>query len=302
MVTKSGRETHTEFGALKARAFSYLRPASVAEALAAFEAADGDASYIAGGQSLVPALALRLQAPERLIDIAHIPELRGIALADGVLRLGALTRHVEAHDHPLIAAHAPLLALAAPYVAHPAIRNRGTLGGSVALADPASEFPAMMLALEAEMEIAGRDGTRRVPAADFFQDLYQTAIEPGELLVAFHIPVAGPHHRCAFDELARRRGDYALVGCGVMLGLDGADVTEARIAFLSVGPVPQRAAAAEAALAGRVLDAEAIRATQAALTDDLDPQDDEQVPAAMRLHLARVLLGRLLGRIAGDAA
>lgn len=283
---------------MKARAFSYCRPATISEALAAFAGSTGEASYIAGGQSLVPALALRLQAPERLIDIAHIPELRGISLEDGALRLGALTRHVEVHDDPLIARYAPLLALAAPHVAHPAIRNRGTLGGSVALADPASEFPAMMLAMEADMEIAGPEGARRVPAAAFFQDLYQTAIEPGELLVAFHIPLAQPKHRCAFDELARRRGDYAVVGCGAMLGLERALVTDARIAFLSVGPVPVRARTAEAAVTGGMLDAAAIRRAQAALADDFDPQDDEDVPAAMRLHLARVLLGRLLVRIA----
>lgn len=288
-----------ECGAVKARAFSYVRPASIAEALAAFAEAGGDASYIAGGQSLVPALALRLQAPERLIDIAHIPELRGVAVHEGRLRLGALTRHVEAAGDPLIAQYAPLLALAAPHVAHPAIRNRGTLGGSVSLADPASEFPAMMLAMGAEMEIAGAEGMRRVPAEDFFQDLYQTALELGELLVAFHVPLAGPSHRCAFDEFARRRGDYAIVGCGVMLRIDGISVDEARIAFLSVGPTPLRAKAAEAALGGVVLDAESIRRAQAALTEDLAPAEDEQVPAAMRLHLARVLLGRLLGRIAG---
>lgn len=283
---------------MKARAFDYVRPATVAEALAAFAEAGGDASYIAGGQSLVPALALRLQAPERLIDIAHIPDLRGIDLREGWLRLGALTRHAEAHDHPLIAAHAPLLALAAPHVAHPAIRNRGTLGGSVALADPASEFPAMMLAMGAEMEIAGPQGTRRVPADAFFQDLYQTPLEPGELLVALHIPAAGPQHRCAFDEFARRRGDYALVGCGVMLTAPAREVESVRIAFFSVGPTPVRAQAAEAALIGRRLDSEVIRLVQAALSQDLDPPDDEQVPAAMRLHLARVLIGRLLGRIA----
>lgn len=280
---------------MKARAFSYLRPATIAEAFEAFAAAGGEASYIAGGQSLVPALALRLQAPECLIDIAHIDALRGIWREGDRLRVGALTRHAQAHDDPLIAECAPLLQLAAPHVAHPAIRNRGTLGGSVALADPASEFAAMMLAMGAEMEIAGPDGSRRVPADAFFQDLYQTAIEPGELLVAFHIPVAKPHCRCAFDELARRRGDYAIVGCGVMLAVPDGAVADARIAFLSVGPTPMRARAAEAALAGRPLDETAIRQAQAALTDDLDPADDEHVPAAMRLHLARVLLGRLLG-------
>ncbi len=143
---------------MKARAFSYARPTSIADALNAFAHAGGEASYIAGGQSLVPALALRLQAPDLLIDIAHIEELRGVHVESGWLRIGALTRHAEALTNPLIAQHAPLLREAAPYVAHPAIRNKGTLGGSVALADPASEFPAMMLAMGAEIEIAGPEG------------------------------------------------------------------------------------------------------------------------------------------------
>jgi carbon-monoxide dehydrogenase medium subunit len=282
---------------LKARAFSYSRPATIAEALDAFAAAGGEASYIAGGQSLVPALALRLQAPEMLIDIAHIEDLRGVSLEDGWLRIGALTRHAEALTDPLIARHAPLLAEAAPHVAHPAIRNRGTLGGSVALADPASEFPAMMLALGAEIEIASLEGRRRIPADDFFLDLYQTAIEPGELLVALHIPATRAGQRWAFGEMARRRGDYAIVGAGIGIAIERDMVAEARIAFFSVGSTPLRIKGAEAALIGRVLDKDAILVAQAALAGDLDPPDDAQVPTAMRLHLARVLLGRLLGRL-----
>src|SRR5665647_1361321 len=195
MVTSLGERKRPGEHVLKARAFSYARPTTVVEALATFATSGADASYIAGGQSLVPALALRLQAPELLIDIAHIPSLRGIELQGQWLRIGALTRHCEALTDPLIARHAPLLREAAPFVAHPAIRNKGTLGGSVALADPASEFPAMMLAMGAELEIAGRDGNRRVAADDFFIDLFQTAIEPGELLVVIHVPVVGPRHR-----------------------------------------------------------------------------------------------------------
>jgi aerobic carbon-monoxide dehydrogenase medium subunit len=280
---------------VKARAFRYARPATIAEALEAFAASGGEASYLAGGHSLVPALALRLQAPELLIDIAHIEALHGIRLEGDWLRIGALTRHAEALTNDLIGRYAPLLRAAAPHVAHPAIRNRGTIGGSVALADPASEFPAMMLAMGAEIEIAGPDGHRRVPADAYFIDLYQTAIEPGELLVAMHIPVARETQRWAFDELARRRGDYALVGAGIMLDLDGAAVSAARIAFFSVAATPVRARAAEAALVGRPLDAAAIAAAQSALDADLDPADDPHVPAAMRRHLARVLIGRLLG-------
>ncbi len=283
---------------LKARAFSYARPATIAEALEMFEAAGEDASYIAGGQSLVPALALRLQAPQALIDIAHIPELRGIALDGGWLRIGALTRHCETLSDPLIAQHAPLFHDAAPFVAHPAIRNKGTLGGSIALADPASEFPAMALAMGAELEVANRSGTRRVPANDYFIDLFQTAIEPGELLVAIHVPVVRSTHRWAFDELARRRGDYAIVGSGILADVQGDRVEDIRIVFFGVGNTPVRAVSAEQGLIGRQLDRSVIAAAQAALSSDLAPPDDEHTPATMRIHLARVLLGRLLSRIA----
>ena len=282
---------------MKARAFAYLRPATVAEALDAFAGAAGDASYIAGGQSLVPALALRLQAPDRLIDIAHIAALAGIRLDGETLRIGALTRHAQLIDDPLIARHAPLLAEAAPHIAHPAIRNRGTIGGSLALADPAAELPAMMLAAGATIEIAGPDGVRQVAADDFFLDLYQTALAPGELVTAVLVPVARPDERFAFDELARRRGDYALVGAGIRARHAGGTVAEIRIAFLSVAATPLRARAAEAALAGTVLDADAIARAQEALDDDLDPSDEAHMPAATRRHLARVLLGRLAGRI-----
>ena len=282
---------------MKARAFAYLRPATVAEALDAFAGAAGDASYIAGGQSLVPALALRLQAPDRLIDIAHIAALAGIRLDGETLRIGALTRHAQLIDDPLIARHAPLLAEAAPHIAHPAIRNRGTIGGSLALADPAAELPAMMLAAGATIEIAGPDGVRQVAADDFFLDLYQTALAPGELVTAVLVPVARPDERFAFDELARRRGDYALVGAGIRARHAGGTVAEIRIAFLSVAATPLRARSAEAALAGTVLDADAIARAQEALDDDLDPSDEAHMPAATRRHLARVLLGRLAGRI-----
>lgn len=272
------------------------------EALKAFEEAGDDASYIAGGQSLVPALALRLQAPQLLIDIAHIPVLRGVDLQGDWLRIGALTRHHEVLTDPLIRRHAPLYSEAAPHVAHPAIRNKGTLGGSISHADPASEFPAMTLALGAELEIASRDGVRRVPADDFFLDLFQTAIEPGELLVAIHVPVVQPSHRWAFHELARRRGDFALVGCGVLAEFVDDVVKQVRIAFFSVGSTPLRARQAEDSLIGKTLDQAAIAAAQAVVGDDLDPPEDEHAPPAMKRHLARVLLGRLLGEIERQGA
>lgn len=282
---------------LKARAFDYVRPQSVGDAMKAFAAADGDAVFVAGGQSLVPALALRLQAPTLLVDIGRLEELKGISLEEGTLRIGAATRHCEILASDLVRTHAPLLAEAAPHVAHPAIRNKGTFGGSLALADPAAEFPAMALALDAVIEIASPEGVRRVAAEDFFVDLYETALQPGEVIVAVHIPTSSGDTRAAFDELARRRGDYAIVGAGVNARFDGATVEHMRIAFLAVGPTPIRARSAEQVLLGRSIDVGTICEAQDALESDLDPADDDQIPASMRRHLARVLLGRLLGRL-----
>lgn len=217
------------------------------------------------------------------------------------MRIGALTRHCEMLSEPLIAEFAPLLHAAAPFVAHPAIRNRGTFGGSVALADPASEFPAMTLALDAEIEIAGSSGTRRIKADDFFLDLFETALQPGELITAIYIPLFKADQRFAFDELARRRGDYALVGCGMLATCAGDHIDDIRISFFSVGNIPTRVKGAEGALIGSSLDAERIAAAQVALESDLAPPDSDEVPPAMRLHLARVLLGRLLGRLRDGA-
>lgn len=283
---------------MKARAFRYLRPRSIEEALSGFRDSDGDAVYIAGGQSLVPAMSLRLQDPDLLIDIGVIPDLHGLSVHEGQLRIGATTRHNEILTSPLVKRHAPLLTEAAAYVAHPAIRNRGTFAGSLALADPAAEFPAMALALDAEIEIASLAGKRRVHASHFFLDLYETALEPGEIIVAVHIPIAQPGSRFAFDELARRRGDYAIVGLGVNGLFEDALVRRMRLSFLSAGPTPVRARAAEDVIVGRPLDADTIRRAQEALSADLSPMEDESTPIEMRLHLARVLLGRLLGRIA----
>lgn len=284
---------------MKARAFKYVRAESLTQALAAFTEADGECSYIAGGQSLVPALAMRLQAPEVLIDIGRLRELTGITLSDGVLRVGALTRHAQMLSSPEIARHAPLLQAAAPFVAHPAIRNKGTFGGTIALADPAAEFPAMTLALDAEFEIAGPGGVRVSRAETFFRGLFDTDLKPGEIITAIRIPVFGPSDRCVFHEFARRRGDYALAGAGIQVTMAGDNVDAIRIAFLAVGPIPVRARHAEAVLLGGPIDAARIEAAQHALAQDLDPEDGEETSAATRMHLARVLLKRLLARLAG---
>ena len=282
---------------MKARAFKYVRADSLENAFAAYASAEGDCAYLAGGQSLVPSLSLRLQDPGVVIDISRLKELTGISRLGDVLRVGALTRHVELLTSPHIARHAPLLKKAAPFVAHPAIRNKGTFGGTIALADPSAEFPAMTLALDAEFEIAGPDGTRTAKADGFFQGLFETGLEPGEILTAINIPVFGTNDRCVFDEFARRRGDYALVGAGIQATFAGDMVNMLHIAFLSVGPTPVRARHAEAAVTGRMLCADTITSAQAAVSNDLEPEDDEETSAAVRLHLARVLLGRLLKRL-----
>ena len=265
--------------------------------MAAFAEADGDAVYLSGGHSVVPSLALRLQAPALMVDLSEITTLSGISLEDGWLRIGAMTRHAQAITDPLINTYAPLFTAAAPYVAHPAIRNRGTLGGSLAHADPASEFPAVAVAIKAELEIASPTGVRRVPADDFFLDIYETAIAPGEILQAIYVPVPVAGQVIGFDEIARRRGDYAMVGAAVQAVITDGIADHVSIALFSVGDRPTRAVSSEAALNGRVIDKASIAAAQAALSDDLSPTDDPQFPAHMRVHLARVLLGRVLSNL-----
>lgn len=279
---------------MKSPAFEYARVDTLASALSAFEQAQGDAVYLSGGHSVVPSLALRLQAPSLVIDLSNVPDLTGISMQDGGLRIGAMTRHAQAITDHLIQTHAPLFSIAAPFVAHPAIRNRGTLGGSLAHADPASEFPAAALAMRAEMEIVGPDGTRRVRADDFFVDIYETAIEPGEILVAIHVPSPAPGQMIGFDEIARRQGDYAMVGVAVQARATGNVIDDISIALFSVGNRPTRANAAQAALIGQVIDPDTVARAQAALAEDLDPPDEPDFPASMRLHLARVLMGRVL--------
>ncbi|HEY6004880.1 MAG TPA: FAD binding domain-containing protein, partial [Anaeromyxobacter sp.] len=197
---------------MKPHGFEYLRASSLGEALELLATRAGDARPIAGGQSLVPVMNLRLARPEALVDIGRLDALRGIAVEKGALRLGALTLHRELVESPVVAEHAPLLSRAAPYIGHEAIRNRGTLGGSLAHADPAAELPACVLALDGRIVAASRRGRRTLAAEQFFLGPYTTALEPDELVVAVEIPLAPPGRRVAFHELARRIGDYAMAG------------------------------------------------------------------------------------------
>ena len=273
---------------LKAAAFDYVRAGSVAEAVALLARHDGAARLLAGGQSLLLALNLRLSAPELLIDIGHIPALRGIAFTGGTLRIGAMTTHAELAASPEIARHAPLLARAVAHVAHPAIRTRGTIGGSLANADPAAELPACALVLNARIVAQGPGGERIISAEAFFTGLFETALAPEEVLVAIEI-VPLPAAHWGFAELSRRSGDYAMVGLAAI-----AAAGLCRLGYFAVGSRAVLASRAARALAGGVTDASLAAACEA-LAQDLAPHADPQASAETRLHLARVLLRRVVG-------
>src|SRR6201990_1443090 len=229
---------------MKASAFAYARATSVGNALELLVAHGDGAKVLSGGQSLMPAMNLRLLSPEILVDIGDLAELKGIEHRGDVLRIGALTRHVDLLRSPEIAAHAPLLTEAIAHVAHPAIRNRGTLGGSLAHADPASELPACMVALNATVIIRGQGGERRIAAQDFFTGVYETALLPEELLVAVELPAKPKDSVHFFHEFARRHGDYAITGLAAQAIVEGDGLADLRLAFFAVGDRPVLAKAA----------------------------------------------------------
>ena len=250
---------------MKAPAFAYAKPASLAEALELI--ARPGAKVLAGGQSLIPTLNMRLSSPELLVDIGALKELRGISLQKDALNIGALTTHAQLERSAEVAKHVPLLAQAVPHVAHAAIRTRGTIGGSLALADPAAEYPAVAVALGAAFVIRSRNSIRRVEAARFFKGLFETDLKAGELLISVEFPVAKPADRCAFHELARRHGDYAIVGLAAH---------NDRFVFFGTGSVPFL-------LQGGSKDR---------LKKELRPAADLYNSSATKLHLAGVLLDR----------
>jgi len=284
---------------MKASAFSYARATSVVNALELLVAHGDNAKVLSGGQSLMPAMNLRLISPELIVDIGGIAELRGIAVRGDVLNIGALTRHVDLLRSPEIAAHAPLLTEAVAHVAHPAIRNKGTLGGSLAHADPASELPACMVALNATIIVRGQAGERRIAAEDFSTGIYETAMSAQELLIAVELPVARKNSAHFFHEFARRHGDYAIAGLAAQAIVQGDVFTDLRMAFFAVGDRPVLAKAAKKLVNVTVTPA-VLSDASTALGEELDPQEDHQASASMRRHLAKVLLARcksaLLGR------
>jgi aerobic carbon-monoxide dehydrogenase medium subunit len=283
---------------MKPAPFEYHRPASLAETFDLLDRYGDDGRLLAGGQSLVPALNLRLAAPRAVIDINRVPDLDGIRVTAEGLVIGALARQAALEGSALVREHAPLIAAAVPHVGHPAIRARGTVGGSLALADPAAELPACAVALEATIRAGRRGGHRDIAAPDFFRGVYTTALEPGEVVVELRIPRAPAGWRWGFEELARRHGDFALAGLAAGARVEAGTVAEARLVFFGVGAGPVRARGAEAALAGRRADPETLAAAGRALDRELDPPGDVHGSPALRRHLARALLARVIGRLA----
>lgn len=285
---------------MKAPVFAYARPRSLGETLELLDRYGEDAKILAGGQSLIATLNMRLAAPRVLIDINYIPALAGITVAGETVRIGALTRHRALERSSEVARHVPLISKAMPHVAHAAIRNRGTFGGSIAFADPAAELPACSVALDATFVVAGKQGERRVAAREFFKGLYETDLRPGEVLVAGEFTAIKPGYRSAFQELARRHGDYALVGLAAEAKCEHGSLSDVALAFFGVGTAPLLARHAAAAIEGAVLSAQRVTAAQASLERDLAPHDDIHHSAAAKLHLARVLLGRVLEQLVRD--
>jgi carbon-monoxide dehydrogenase medium subunit len=279
---------------VKAPRFSYVRAESIEHVLELLEAHGEDARILAGGQSLMPTLNMRLSQPKLLIDINRLGGLGGISFEDGVVRIGALARHVEVAKSPIVAEHLPLIAEAMPHVAHVAVRNRGTFGGSIALADPAAEMPACALALGATFVVVSTRGRREIPSAMYYKGLYETARRSNELLVEALIPAKQPGRVPVFMELSRRHGDFALAGVAFDLEIAGGVVTDGRLAYFASEDKPTLARKALAAILGQRLDGARIEAAAAALAEDLRPMSSPQGSAKMRLHLQRVLTRRAL--------
>jgi carbon-monoxide dehydrogenase medium subunit len=281
---------------MKASAFAYARATSVDNALELLASHGEKARVLSGGQSLIPAMNLRLVSPELIVDIGELKELRGIAIKGETLVIGALTRHADLLKSSDIVKCAPLLASAVAHVAHPAIRNRGTIGGSLAQADPASELPACMLALGATIVVRGPGGERRIAAADFFTGIYETKLAPQDLLVAVELPVARKGSAHFFEEFARRHGDYAIVGLAAQAVLQGEGFADLRLGYFAVGDRPVLAKAA-GKLTGVAIASALLAEASAALSDELDPHEDQQATPAMRRHLAKVLLTRCVATL-----
>lgn len=284
---------------MKPAPFRYSAPGTLHEALSILAEHGYDAKPLAGGQSLVPTMNFRLAQPGVLVDLNNIPELSFVRLGtDGSLHIGAMTRHSNVEHDPLVAQHVPLLHETMPHIAHRQIRNRGTIGGSLAHADPAAELPAVAIALDARFRLISQTGERWVAAIDFYQGLFITDLAPDELLVEVLIPPVPPRHGWAFDEVARRPGDYAMVGVAALVALDaGGRCAHAQLVFLSVGECPVPARQAVGQLLGKLPTSDLIaQVAEVAAVRDIDPVADIHASTAYRRQLAKVLARRTLTR------
>jgi aerobic carbon-monoxide dehydrogenase medium subunit len=280
----------------------YEAPATVAEAVGLLAEHGDDASVLAGGQSLIPLMALRLARPAVLIDINRLDELSGVSVTDSRVAIGAVTREYEAEESAAIADAVPLLAAALPLIGHEAIRSRGTIGGSLAHADPAAELPAVALALDAEFVVRSRAGERVIPAAEWFEGYLATSRRPDELLVEVRFPAAAPGTGVSFQEVARRHGDFAIVGLAAALTLTGGVISDARLAFAGVADVPVRAADAEDLLVGESPSAELFEEAARRATDGIDPPADLNGSSEYRKKVAVTLVRRGLQAAADNAS
>ena len=280
---------------MKPAPFQYFAPRTLNEALSLLAEHGDSAKVLAGGQSLTPMMNFRLVTPVILIDLNRISELSYIRASDGHLAIGAMARQRQLERDPQIAKHSPLIAETMPFVAHPQIRNRGTVGGSLAHADPAAELPAVMIALDAEFKLTSREGERRVRAADFFPGLFTTTLNPTELLTEIILPPMPPRTGYAFQEVSRRHGDYALAGVATTVVLDERGACrDARIVFLGLDMRPIMAESAAKQMIGAMPTAEAIQQVANAVDAEIEPSTDIHASAEFRRHLARVLTRRAL--------
>ena len=279
---------------MKPAAFEYVVANSIEQAVAALAQAGGDAKILAGGQSLVPMLNFRLLRPAILVDINRIPGLAFIEDAGDAVKIGALTRHHQIETSPVIAKHFPVLSYAMTHVAHLAIRNRGTIGGSLSHADPAAELPMMALLLDAELHIVSDKGMRARKAREFFRDALIVDLAEDELLTEIHVPKLPPQTGWGFDEVARRAGDFALAAVAATVSVSGGAMKEARIALTGVGQTPVRASEAEALLVGQKLEAKLMARVIEAVRAAIKPETDLHASSDYRRQLAGTLVGRAL--------
>ncbi len=282
-----------------AATFDYVKARTVDDAVEALAAGGEDAKVLGGGQSLLPVLRLRLNAPSVLVDVSEVNAMRQLTLEGSTLVIGgAVTTHEVMH-HELVTTHAPLLAKVAATVADPAIRHRGTFGGSVAHADPAGDLPAAAMALDAEFVVAGPGGRRTVAARDFFVDYFTTVLAADDLLVEIRVPVLGDGWGYDYQKFQRTAQAWAIVGVAAAVRRENGSIAEARVALTNMGATPVRASSVETAAAGAAASAEAIASAASSAADGTSPTSDLHADAAYRQHLARVLTKRALAAAAG---